>query len=135
MSRLGMEIKSPDEIPFASYLLSLMGIGMKSLQGRMKVRDRAFLYYSGLVTQKPHSMIGLERILSHYFGEIVKGRQFRGRWHVLERDQLTVIGPSGQNRVLGESAVLGARTWDQQTKLQLVIGPLKFKVFDEFLPT
>jgi type VI secretion system protein ImpH len=135
MSRLGMEIKSPDEIPFASHLLSLMGLGMKSLQGRMKVQDRAFLYYSGLITQKPHSMIGLERMLSHYFGVIVKSRQFRGRWHALEHDQWTVIGISGQNQVLGESVLLGSRVWDQQTKFQLVIGPVKFKVFEEFLPT
>lgn len=134
MSRVGMEIKSPDEIPFAAHLLSLMGLGMKSLQGRLQVRDRAFLYYSGLITQKPHSMIGLERILSHYFGVTVKNRQFVGRWYTLEHDQVTVIGQRGQNHVLGESVVLGARVWDQQTKFRLVIGPLKFKVFEEFLP-
>jgi type VI secretion system protein ImpH len=133
-NRLGMEIKSPDEIPFASYLLALMGLGMKSLRGRMQVRDRAFLYYGGLITQKPHSMAGLERMLSHYFGVTVTGRQFRGRWLTLEQDQVTVIGPRGQNQVLGESAVLGGKVWDQQTKFRLVVGPLKFKVFEEFLP-
>ena len=66
--RLGMEIKPPDEIPFASYLLALMGLGMKSVQGRMKVRDRAFLYYTGLITQKPHSVTGFDAdALLHYF--------------------------------------------------------------------
>ena len=83
--RLGMEIKSPDQIPFAQYLFSLMGLGMKSLQDRLKVRDRAFLYYTGLIAQKPHSMSGLERLLSHYFRVTVKGVQLQGRWHMLER--------------------------------------------------
>jgi type VI secretion system protein ImpH len=135
MSRLGMEIKSPDLIPFAGFLYSLMGLGTKGLRGRLKVRDRAFLYYSGLVAQKPHSTTGLERMLSHYFGVVVKGAQFVGRWQRLEEDQITTIGLGGQNQVLGESAVLGTRVWDQQTKFRLVIGPLKLQEFEAFLPT
>lgn len=134
MNRLGMEIKSPDEIPFAQHLWSVIGLGMKTLRDRMKVRDRAFLYYGGLMSQKPHSMVGLERILSHYFGVTVKSRQYRGRWFKLERDQITILGVFGQNRVLGESAVLGTRVWNQHTKFRLVVGPLKLKVFEEFLP-
>ena len=133
--RLGLDIKSPDDIPFAQYLYALMGMGMKGLQGRLKVRDRAFLYYTGLVAQKPHSMSGLERLLSHYFRVPVRGVQLRGRWHMLEEDQVTVIGPFGQNRVLGESAVLGTRVWEQQTKFRLMIGPLSLQEFEAFLPT
>ncbi|HEY2380027.1 MAG TPA: type VI secretion system baseplate subunit TssG [Terriglobia bacterium] len=133
-NRLGMEIKPPDEIPFARHLWSIAGLGMRSLRDRLKVHDRAFLYYTGLLAQKPHSMMGLERVLSHYFGVTVKSRQFRGRWFALEHDQITVIGAYGQNQVLGENAVLGTRVWNQQTKFRLVIGPLKLKVFEEFLP-
>ena len=132
--RLGMEIKSPDQLPFAQYLFALMGLGMKSVQGRLKVRDRAFLYYAGLVAQRPHSMSGLERLLAHYFKVIVKSVQLRGRWHWLEQDQWTILGRFGQNQVLGESAVLGTRVWDQQTKFRLILGPLKHREFEEFLP-
>jgi type VI secretion system protein ImpH len=132
--RLGMEIKSPDELPFAQYLFALMGIGMKSTQGRLKVRDRAFLYYTGLMAQKPRSMSGLERLLSHYFRVIVRGVQLIGRWHKLDPDQVTVIGRFGQNRMLGDGAVLGTRVWDQQTKFRLVIGPLPLEEFEAFLP-
>ena len=127
-------IKSPDEIPFARFLWALMGLGTKSLQNRLKVRDRAFLFYTGIMAQKPHSMMGLERILSHYFAVVVKSVQLRGRWHLLEEDQITIIGAYGQNRVLGESAVLGTRVWDQQTKFRVVIGPLRVKQFIDFLP-
>lgn len=134
ISRLGMEIKPPDQIPFARHLWSLSGLGMPGLRNRMKVRDRAYLFYTGLLGQKPHSMVGLERMLSHYFGVVVKGRQFRGRWFKLERDQVTVIGRYGQNQVLGDSAVLGTRVWNQHTKFRLVVGPLKLKMFEEFLP-
>jgi type VI secretion system protein ImpH len=133
--RLGMEIKSPDDIPFAGYLLALMGLGMKSLRGRLKVSDRAFLYYAGLITQKPHSITGLERILSHYFRVAVKGVQLCGRWQILEHDQVTIIGVRGQNCVLGESAVLGTRVWDQQSKFRLIVGPVRAQDFEDFLPT
>jgi type VI secretion system protein ImpH len=132
--RLGMEIKSPHELPFAQYLFALMGMGMKSIQGRLKVRDRALLYYTGLIAQKPHSMSGLERFLSHYFRAAIRAVQLIGRWHKLDSDQVTIIGRWGQNRTLGEDAVLGTRFWDQQTKFRLVIGPLALKEFEEFLP-
>ena len=65
--QLGFEIKSPDQTRIAQYLYSLMGIGSKGLQSRMKVRDRALLYYCGLIAQKPHSMAALQRMLSHFF--------------------------------------------------------------------
>jgi type VI secretion system protein ImpH len=132
--RLGLENKSPDQLSFAQYLYALMGIGTKSTQGRLKVRDRAFLYYTGLIAQKPHSMSGLERLLSHYFRVVVRGIQLIGRWHNLDPDQVTIIGRFGQNRTLGDGAVLGTRIWDQQTKFRLVIGPLTLSEFEAFLP-
>ncbi len=132
--RLGIEMESPERVPFAQYLFALMGLGTKNVQNRLKVKDRAFLFYTGLFAQKPHSMSGLERLLSHYFRVKVKGSPLHGRWHFLERDQTTILGPSGQNCVLGESAVLGRRIWDQQTRFRLLVGPLKLKEFEEFLP-
>lgn len=132
--QLGFEIKSPEQTRTAQYLYSFMGIGNKGLQGRMKVRDRALLYYCGLVAQRPHSMAGLQRMLSHFFRVPIRGVELCGRYHLLEQDQVTRIGLGGQNQVLGESVVLGTRVWDQQTKFRLIAGPLSFPVFQEFLP-
>ena len=65
--RIAFEQSDPAGSNFSRYLLALLGIGTKGLQNRMQVKDRAFLYYTGLCSQKPFSMSSLEAVLSHYF--------------------------------------------------------------------
>jgi type VI secretion system protein ImpH len=133
--RLGFDIGSPEKSNFAMYLFCLMGLGTKGLRGQMRVRDRCLLLYTALLTQQPRSMIGLERLLSHYFMATIRGVPLCGQWRHLEEDQATCIGASGQNRRLGRDAVLGSRIWDQQGKFQIRIGPLALREFLYFLPT
>ncbi len=132
--RLGFAITSPDKSNFATYLFCLIGLGTKGLLGRMRVKDRSLLFYATFLTQQPHSMIALERLLSHYFKATIKGVPLCGQWRHLEEDQITYIGSSGQNRMLGHSAVLGTRIWDQQGKFQIRVGPLALREFLDFLP-
>jgi len=132
--RVGFDFRSPEQSNFASYLFSLIGLGTKGLQGRMRVRDRSLLFYAAFLTQRPRSMIALERLLSDYFKVRVKGVPLCGQWHRLEEDQLTYIGVSGQNQILGHSAVVGTRIWDQQGKYEICVGPLTFREFLDFLP-
>lgn len=79
-------------------------------------------------------MHGLERILTHYFGVRIRGRSLVGQWLVLEPDQRTRLGVTGQNSVLGRDAVLGGRVWDQQGKFEVLVGPLTLAEFTGFLP-
>jgi type VI secretion system protein ImpH len=134
LHRLGLDFTPPDQTPVARYLFALMGLGTPGLQGRMQVKDRALLSYTGLVAQHPRSMIGLELLLTDYFQVKVAGEQFHGRWYPLEEDQLTTIGLSGQNQRLGRGAVLGTRVWEQQGTFALRLGPLTLAQFLDFLP-
>jgi type VI secretion system protein ImpH len=133
--RLGFDVPSPEKSNFATYLFSLIGLGTKGLMGRMRVRDRSLLFYATFLTQQPRSMIGLERLLSHYFNLRVMGVPLCGKWRYLEEDQVTCVGTSGQNQILGHSAVLGNRIWDQQGRFEIVVGPLALRAFLDFLPT
>ncbi|MBW1803905.1 MAG: type VI secretion system baseplate subunit TssG [Deltaproteobacteria bacterium] len=132
--RLGFEFKSPEQSHFSRHLFSLMGLGTTGLRQRMKVKDMALLFHTSCLAQQPRSMIGLESLLTDYFRVRVKGIPFRGRWYFLERDQLTTIGMTGQNQILGLSAVAGTRIWDQQGKFEIRIGPLALRDFLDFLP-
>lgn len=132
--RPGFEFSPPDESQFSQYLFSLMGIGTPGLKKRMEVKDRALLFYAGLLALQPRSMVGLMVILEDYFAVKVKGESFCGRWLCLEEDQLTRIGKFGENNMLGDSALLGRRVWDQQSKFKLILGPLTFKQYSSFLP-
>lgn len=133
-TRVGFEVKPPEHTQFAGYLFSLMGLGTNGLQGRLKVEDRAILRYAGLFAQKPHSITGLQTLLTDHFKLPVRMQSFAGQWFKLEAQQTTTIGESGQNQLLGQSAVLGSKVWDQQSKFLIHIGPLPFARFREFLP-
>jgi type VI secretion system protein ImpH len=131
---VGFETKPPEDDFFAQFLFSLLGLGTGGLRQRMRVKDRALPFYTGLVNQQPHSMAGLQSVLGHYFDCKVRGEHYLGRWYNLERDQHTRIGPSGQNQVLGKSAVLGTRVWDVQGNFRLHLGPLRGERFLDLLP-
>jgi type VI secretion system protein ImpH len=134
MCRPGFDLKSPESTHFASYLFSLIGLGTIGTRNRMEVNDRALLLYTGILAQKPRSMMGLEAVLSDYFHVKVKGRALVGRWYNLEEDQITAIGITGRNQRLGQTAVAGSRVWNQQGKFGLDIGPLNLEEYMRFLP-
>ncbi|GBC62139.1 type VI secretion system baseplate subunit TssG [Desulfonema ishimotonii] len=133
--RPGFDFVSPEKGRFARCLFSLMGMRTEGLRDRMRIRDRSLLFYTGILAQTPRSVTGLEAILSDYFQVPVRGRSFAGKWYDLEEDQVTRLGISGQNRALGESALIGSRVWDQQGKFELHIGPLALAQLLDFLPT
>ena len=132
--RLGFEPKYPENTNFAYYLFCLFGLGSKGLRDRMKIKDRSLLYYAAILSQQPHSMTALEHIISDYFKVKVKCVPFCGQWIRIDEDQITKLGETEKNQILGESAVLGNRVWDQESKFEIHIGPLTIEEFLDFLP-
>ena len=142
--------RDPSEGKTASYLFAFLGLGMypgrtssdrtaesarlRPLRNRLGVPDRALLYYSGILASHPRSASGLERFFSDYFGIPCRVEQLRGIWRFLEPAQWTRIGASGQNAVLGQTAIAGTRIWDQQGAIELHLGPMKLAQFLDFLP-
>lgn len=135
LHRVGLDNAAPGLDRTASYLFSIAGLGTPSLRGRMQVKDRALLFYAGLLGQQPRSMAGLEALLSHYFGVRAVGVPFKGRWRALEENQWTRIGGSGRNVRLGVDAVVGTRVWDEEGAFEIELGPLTLEQFEDFLPT
>lgn len=134
--RVGLGSAAPGEDQIARYLYSLIGMATPRLQGRMHIRDRALLYYAGILAQQPRSMAGLQQILTDYFQVEVNTKQFVGKWCELEEDQWTKIGESGANQRLGrDTCVLGTRVWDQHARFEIQLGPLCLEDFESFLPT
>ena len=117
---------------FTQYLFDFVGLGTKGLRGRMSLEDESLLPYAGLLSQKPHSCNSLENILSDYFGTTAKIEQFFGQWIALSEESITKFGTA--NSVLGESAMIGTRIWDQQSKFRVRLGALSFQQFQGFLP-
>lgn len=132
--RVAFTTKSPEESAAARYLYSFLGLGHPSLHNRLAVKDRALLYYVGLLSKQPRSAAGLERMLSDHFQVDVRLHQFQRSRKALESHQWTFLGVTGQNQILGDSAVLGTHVWDQQGSFEVELGPLLLNQFLHFLP-
>jgi type VI secretion system protein ImpH len=117
---------------FTAFLFDIAGLGTNGLRGRMDLPDESLLPYAGLIAQKPHSATALANILTDYFGIKAKILQFFGQWLNLDSAGVTRLGQL--NSGLGTSAIIGNRVWDQQSKFRIVLGPLDFKHFQDFLP-
>lgn len=126
------------ETPLDNYLYAFLGLGLAGLRNRMlesdHLEDRALLPYTGLLNQRPRSVVGLEQILSDHFRMPVHVEQLLGMWRRIEPEQLTALGLTGRNQLLGQSIVVGSHIWDQQGRFCIVLGPLDFETFQQFLP-
>jgi type VI secretion system protein ImpH len=126
--------KAPDRGRVARVLYSFLGLGTPHLLRRMEMPDRALLPYAGLFVDRYRSTPGLVRLLEDYFGVPVDIAQFEGRWDAIEDDDVTRIGHSGQNQLLGGGAVLGRRLWSDDSGFRVQLGALTFVQFLSFLP-
>ena len=119
----------------STYLFSFFGLGTHGLRRRIAVDDRALLFYTGLLAQRPRSAVGLCALLGDYFGDVpVRVDQFVGQWLHLDPEGLTSLRPFGGNNRLGVDAVLGSRVWHTQSRFRVRLGAMTYPRFCAFLP-
>jgi type VI secretion system protein ImpH len=120
---------------FSHLLLDLIGMGTDGLQDRQAIPDEAFLFFSGILAQRPRSAKALESLLEEYFQVPVEVQQLLGGWFRLDPATECNLGdretPSEQ---LGLGAVAGNEVWDQQARARIKLGPLTMAQYLEFLP-
>ena len=141
---------APHPDPFTWSLLSLVGLGTPALQQRIRVDppnapaegrliplaridDLALLHYSGLLARRVPTALGLQILLSDYFGIGVIVEELTGQWLTFNPTTPTHLGPDGQGR-LGRNTIAGDRVWDVASRFRIVLGPLSYDDFVEFLP-
>lgn len=140
--------EKPEPDTFSQAMVAFVGLGTGGLRQRLHVQagddehrrilaeidDRSLLYYAGLLMQRPRNAIGLQAVLSDYFGVPVAVRQFQGQWLLLGEDNQTRLGLPDANAELGLNTVAGERVWDVQGKARLRVGPLTYPQFLSFIP-
>lgn len=132
--RPALDRNAPDGGRVATVLRSLLGLGMPDLAGRMGVGDRSLLAYTGFFSETVRPAVGLKRLVEDCFDAPVEVTPFRGQWGRIENDDVTRLGVTGQNQLLGKTAVLGGRVWDQAAGFELTLGPFSLAQFLSFLP-
>jgi type VI secretion system protein ImpH len=121
----------PAEDRFATYVGSLLGLGMPSLRDRDEFPDRAKLYFAGRFAAQPRNCEGLAAVVAAFFGLPVQVEEFVGEWLALPEEARWRLG---RGAMLGQSTVAGARTWQRQSKFRIVFGPLHEGDFHSLLP-
>lgn len=142
----------PPEGAFARSLFSLIGFGQNALRNRLqvktldaggpdeahspddRVRDWALLRHTSVLARRRRSASQIARVLSDYFQVPVEVQQFQGQWLELERESQTRLGDPNASSQLGNSAIVGRRVWDVESKLSLRVGPLNREQFENLLP-
>lgn len=120
---------------FSHLLLDLIGMGTGGLQDRQAVPDEAFLFFSGVLAQRPRSAKALESILAEYFQVPVEVQQLLGGWFRLDPATECCLGDrESSSEQLGQGAVAGDEVWDQQARARIKLGPLSMSHYLEFLP-
>ncbi|MGZ5787750.1 MAG: type VI secretion system baseplate subunit TssG [Ramlibacter sp.] len=123
---------------FLPLLLSLGGLGNASLRGRLAgegqgiVRDESLGYFAAALRHRPASAAQLGKLLGEYFGRTVSVEQFIGAWYPVPQAQQTTLGRP--DATLGIGAMAGARVWQRDLRMRLVVGPLDHEGFTAFLP-
>ena len=135
--RLELKYQGAGKDGFLPLLLSLAGLGNGALRRRMSdhgdgVLDESLGYFASAVRHKPASATQVARVLSEYFGQQVAITQFIGCWYDVPVAQQSTLG--GANAMLGAGAMAGARVWQRDLRMRLVIGPLDRASFESFLP-
>jgi len=89
-------------------------------------------FYAGLLRTRPIAASTVERVLGEYFGVPVRLEEFVGAWAPLPEKMRSTLGVT--DPTLGYGAALGARTWRNDLRVRLHIGPLDEEKAKAFLP-
>jgi type VI secretion system protein ImpH len=119
---------------FAIFIGSLFGMGMEALQKRDDVQDLAKLFFSGRLVSQARNAEGLEAIVGDYFGIKTQILTFVGCWIKLPENSKCQIGTNPKTGVLGESIIVGSRSFEAQLKFRIRLGPMGLKDYERMLP-
>ena len=122
---------------FTPLMLSLVGCDHVRLRadlqlGKRDIYDESIAHYAGIARHRPVSAANVQRVLEDFFAVRVRFEQFVGRWFSIPVDQRTTL--AGAYAELGVSSFCGERTWQRQTKIRIMLGPLSRQEFMSFLP-
>ncbi len=133
-SQKAVDLDRPADQHYATYIGSLFGLGMETLQNRDPVPDTAKLFFAGRLSNQTRNAEGLEAILREYFHIPAEVQPFAGRWLSLPEDSLCRLGESPESGTLGVNTIVGARFWDCQLSFRAKFGPMSLKDYERMLP-
>jgi type VI secretion system protein ImpH len=133
--RAGLAYETGEPDPLSQVLLDLIGIGTEGFDLPESIAPDAYLFFSGLLAQRPRSALALKLTLEEYFQVPVEVDQFHGAWFSLDDEALCRPGDSvSASEQVAVGAVVGDAMWDPQARVRIKLGPLTLARYSDFLP-
>ncbi|MBP9753090.1 MAG: type VI secretion system baseplate subunit TssG [Proteobacteria bacterium] len=128
--------KDPRYTDIGKCLLSISGLSNKSYRNSLFVSDRTLLSYHDLFWRRPRSAYGLVKLLSSHYKLNVTIDQNQGAWEKADDAEITRLGVTekAQFNVLGQTAIVGNKLWNQAAGIRINIGPMTWQQMSHFLP-
>lgn len=124
----------PAANPFVRYLGSLGGFGFESMRGRDPIPQHAKVQFVAYLAGGARNAEGLEAIVRGYFAVPVQVEEFIGEWLEIPSEYRWQLGRRRELSALGETTVVGARSFQRSQKFRVALGPLSPAEFESFLP-
>ncbi len=124
----------PELNRFDAYLGGLCGFGLGSLRGQAGIPYATKLYYGGQLLHPSRNAEGLRAIVADYFRIPTLVEEFVGEWLDVPQSERWQLGGPRDASLLGYSTLLGARVWQCDHRVRVVLGPLTPDDFQSFLP-
>ena len=124
----------PAANPFVRYLASLCGFGFEIMRDRGPIPRHAQVQFVALLGGGARNAGGLEQIVRDYFGVPARVEEFIGEWLEIPTEYRWQLGHGRASSALGETTVVGARSFQRSQKFRLTLGPLAPAEYQSFLP-
>jgi type VI secretion system protein ImpH len=135
VNQQALDLDRPEGQVFASYIGSFFGAETEATADNNILPLHAKLFFAGHLASQSRSAEGLESIIHAFFDIPVSIETHIGRWIPLpEENRLRLSGSRRTAARLGETTVLGSRTYDTQLSFRLHLGPMDFSDYLRLLP-
>jgi type VI secretion system protein ImpH len=122
---LSYELKEPH--PIMDGLNAVIG---EEVNNAPKALQDTLYHHAGLLGMQARGAEGLRLWLENYFDLEVQICPYKGEWIALPKNSRSELG---QQKAL-TGLVLGKRIWHVQNKLTILIGPIDYSDFSDFVP-
>lgn len=127
-----VQLDRPEHDRFRAWLGSFIGLGTPALRDRDDIPDIVKLRFVGLLGSRVRSAARLVQIMREMLGLNVELHERVGTWLEFEPGDRSALG--GPRAVLGQTTVLGSRSFSVNDKVRLIIHTDTLEEYGRFLP-
>ncbi len=130
----GLEMAPAEKTSVGQAILDLAGLVDINIEETLNVHSRSILQFTPLFWQRQRNAAGLKKLLEGYFKVKIHLKEFKGAWRKAPSEDWTRLGQSGQHHHLGQSTILGRRSWDESAGVTLHLVALSWEQYLSHLP-